>query len=1079
MSSTNVLDAPGVYRQYVDELFAEEMYPETWLQVLYVASALLFVMALRGLGHPSTSKMGNLYGVTGIVLAIAAVYASKYVFGIGYWIIPLALVPGALLGIAGALAVKMTGMPQMVGLLNAFGGLAAALEGLALFADQYEESRQDYLGKGSKDLVFQDIFYLLGICVGMLTFTGSITACLKLQGTIRKNFIPPGRTVINLLVFLVLIGLGVGVSVTGLRSEAGLAMVLVFTFLSALYGILFVLAIGGADMPVVISVLNSGSGWAGVFAGFMLQNSLIIIASAFVGASGAILSYLMCLGMNRSLYNVLVGGFGEGSKKAVGPAQKFEGQPTTITVKDTVGAMLVAKTVIIVPGYGMAAARAQHAVSEMVTLMRARGVNVRFGIHPVAGRLPGHMNVLLAEANVPYDVVFSMDEINGDFPNTDLVLVIGANDTVNPAAQTDPNSAIAGMPVLEVWKAAKCVVMKRSLATGYANVDNPLFIYPKTNMLLGDAKKTLDAVLEGLRAAEPAAQSKDKGLMIGKARAPVVIEVEAAPPSPRPETFLKVGVLNDTTATEKRVALTPSTMKKLLKLGVETLVQSGAGAKAGFADQLYLIAGATMCDSAEAVFANADVVLKITTPTVADIERMRPGTVLVGMVSPATNAELLDRAKEVGITLMAMDAVPRITRAQKMDVLSSMAKIAGYRAVIEAATHFQRFFNPEITAAGKYPPAKFLVIGAGVAGLQAIGTANSLGALVRAFDTRMECKDQVESMGGEFLMLEFNEDGAGEGGYAKVMSDEFIAKEMELFLAQAKEVDVIITTAAIPGRRSPVLIKTYHVDAMRAGTVIVDLAALGGGNCELTRPGETYVYEDRVTVIGSTDLPSRMAEQSSEMYGMNLFHLLEEMGGGKGFRVDFGNEVIRGMTVVHQHEVTYPPPKVINPTGGASTKAAPQLVVAEAKPKKLSWASRRLFGIISAGELVVAAVVAVLIGLIAAFSPADWASLWMVFVLAAWVGYLLVINVTSALHTPLMSVSNAISGIVILGGMVGVSRNKTDYFNDDSILASEWAFVDRGSASITLNTIAIFCAAINAFGGFMVSHRMLNMFRRS
>ena len=395
-----------------------------------------------------------------------------------------------------------------------------------------------------------------------------------------------------------------------------------------------------------------------------------------------------------------------------------------------------------------------------------------------------------------------------------------------------------------------------------------------------------------------------------------------------------------------------------------------------------------------------------------------------------------------------MDAVPRISRAQKLDALSSMANIAGYRAVIEAANNFGRFFTGQITAAGKVPPAKVLVIGAGVAGLAAIGAAKSLGAIVRAFDTRLVVKEQIESLGGEFLELEFAEDGSGEGGYAKTMSKEFIDAEMALFAEQAEEVDIIITTALIPGKPAPKLITEEMVKTMRQGSVIVDLAAGQGGNCEVTKPNEIYQYHG-VTIVGLTDLPSRMASQSSQLYGTNLWHLLKDMGGNDKFTVNLEDEVIRGALVAHQGDVTFPPPKIAQPSPATPVKSEAKIVTSEDKTSKsgkggLLWAILAILALVGIG-----------IG-----APTSFLSHFTVFILACFVGWQVIWNVAPALHTPLMSVTNAISGIIIIGGMLQISG-------------------DISSPTTILGAIAILVGTINICGGFLVTQRMLKMFRRT
>lgn len=775
------------------------------------------------------------------------------------------------------------------------------------------------------------------------------------------------------------------------------------------------MAIGGADMPVVISMLNSLSGFATVAAGFMLSNQLLVISGSFVGCSGVILSAIMCTAMNRSIKNVLLGGFGDGAGvKKSSAAKEVDGKVTEVSAEDVVEMLTGSKSVVIVPGYGMAVAKAQHAVADMTSSLRSRGIKVRFAIHPVAGRLPGHMNVLLAEARVPYDIVLGMDEINSDFPQTDVVLVIGANDTVNPSAQTDPDSPIAGMPVLEIWKAKQTIVMKRSLNVGYAGVDNPLFLHPNNAMLLGDAKKSVDKLVDLLRAAAKPAAATVKDIEEGQSDAIAVVKVDeftSKIPELQAAAFIRVGVIREVEEGEERVAIVPSTAKRLLKSGMQLVVERGAGAGGGFQDAHYEMVGAEMKETAAEVFESADIVMKIREPTnhpsgKHEIDMVPEGKTLVSFVQPRTEPGklLLERASAAGINLLAVDAIPRISRAQSLDVLSSQAKIAGYRAVIESAHTYQRFFNGEITAAGKFDASKILVVGAGVAGLAAIGTAVSLGSIVRAFDTRLETKDQVESMGGEFLVLEFSEDGGDAGGYAKVMSDEFIAKEMDMFREQAKECQIIITTAAIPGRPAPKLIMKDAVDNMQPGSVIVDLAGATGGNCELTRPGETYVYDNRVTIIGVTDLISRMSWQASSMYANNMANLLDLLcpvppkgsEEPRGLNINMEDQVIRGMTVVKEGEVTWPPPAdVVKTSAGQGPKAAESTGKAATAPKP-SVFSTRVLDLVTVGELVIDAALALFFGIVAAYAPASFISQLMSFMLSGWIGYYLVWDGESA-----------------------------------------------------------------------------------
>ena len=459
--------------------------------VAYIAASVLFILSLGGLSNQETARKGNIYGVIGMAIAFIATALSADVTG--YSTLAAVILPGVMIGAIVASRVAMTSMPELVAILHSFVGLAAVLVGVANYL------QPDPTLIGAEETIHQlEIF--IGVFIGAITFTGSVVAFGKLRAIISsKPLMLPARHVLNLAMLGASIWLGFEF-MTGVET-AGLQPLLIMTAIAAVLGLHLVLGIGGADMPVVISMLNSYSGWAAAAAGFMLSNDLLIVTGALVGSSGAILSYIMCRAMNRSFISVILGGFGAGATASQGSPQ-VDGEATSTTVEEAVDLLGAAKNVIIVPGYGMAVAQAQHPVSDITKILRDRGKIVRFGIHPVAGRLPGHMNVLLAEAKVPYDIVLEMDEINQDFPETDLVLVIGANDTVNPSALEDPGSPIAGMPVLEVWNASNVIVLKRSLSTGYAGVDNPLFYRENTQMLFGDAKTNVSAILGKLLEAE-------------------------------------------------------------------------------------------------------------------------------------------------------------------------------------------------------------------------------------------------------------------------------------------------------------------------------------------------------------------------------------------------------------------------------------------------------------------------------------------------------------------------------------------------------------------------------------------------
>jgi NAD(P) transhydrogenase subunit alpha len=524
-----------------------------------------------------------------------------------------------------------------------------------------------------------------------------------------------------------------------------------------------------------------------------------------------------------------------------------------------------------------------------------------------------------------------------------------------------------------------------------------------------------------------------------------------------------IGVPRETAAGEKRVATVPEAVEKLIKLGFRVAVQSGAGDAANFADDTYRAAGAEIVADAARLWASADIVFKVRAPSMAEIGLMRDGatssTTLVSFIWPAQNPELMQTLAEKRATVLAVDSVPRISRAQKLDALSSMANIAGYRAVIEAAHHFGRFFTGQITAAGKVPPAKIFVIGAGVAGLAAIGAASGLGAIVRANDTRPEVADQIKSLGGEFVPVEYVEEGSGVGGYAKVMSEGFQKAQREVFARQAKEVDVIITTALIPGKPAPKLITAEMVRSMRPGSVIVDLAAEQGGNCELTEPGEVVVKHG-VTIIGYTDLPSRLAKQSSTLYATNLLRLTEELCKAKDgvINVNMDDEVIRGTTVIKEGTITWPPPP-------PKLSAAPAVKPAAAKPAAPAHGSAGAPAP-ARTTAIVFLVAAALFWFIGAKAPAAFLEHFTVFVLACFVGYMVIWNVTPALHTPLMSVTNAISSIIAIGALVQVAPPITD----SAERPTTWI--------VALALVSIALVAINMFGGFAVTQRMLQMFRK-
>ena len=521
---------------------------------------------------------------------------------------------------------------------------------------------------------------------------------------------------------------------------------------------------------------------------------------------------------------------------------------------------------------------------------------------------------------------------------------------------------------------------------------------------------------------------------------------------------MKIGIPKEIHQGEMRVATTPEAAAQIMKLGFSVSIESGAGLGANISDEAYKEVGVEIVADTRTLWKQSDIVMKVRAPelnpklAIEETELLSPGATLISFIWPAQNEALMQKLAAKHVTVLAMDSVPRLSRAQKLDALSSMANIAGYRAIVEAAQYFGRFFTGQITAAGKIPPAKVLVIGAGVAGLAAIGTAKGMGAIVRSFDTRPEVKEQIESMDAEFLMLDFKEEGGGSGGYAKTMSKEFIEAEMALFAQQAKEVDIIVTTALIPGRPAPKLITAAMVESMKPGSVIVDLAAEQGGNCELTEKDQVVVKHD-VTLIGYTNLPSRLANQSSQLYSTNLRHLLTELCPEKNgvINVNMDDEVIRGTTVIKEGNITWPPPAPKLSAAPAPQTEAPAYpsVLEQQKKSIIPNSVKQLLPIIIGGLALFG---------IGAVAPESFMTHFTVFVLACFVGYQVIWNVSHSLHTPLMSVTNAISSIIVIGALVQIST--------------------ANSTVTVLAGLAILLAAINIVGGFLVTRRMLEMFRK-
>lgn len=993
-------------------------------------------------------------GMIGMAIALlATMFVPKFT---GYMTFFLWSAPGAIVGFYIANKVEMVQMPQLVAAYHSLVGLAAVLVGFANFFEI------GHIATPFEGMYMHFVETFLGIFIGAVTFTGSVVAFLKLQGTIKGAplilFPGNGRHWLN-LACLVAIGVFQVVYCFVWDNFALQCLLLLGnTLISFFIGWHLIMAIGGADMPVVVSMLNSYSGWATAAAGFMLDNDAMIVTGSLVGSSGAILSYIMCTAMNRSFISVILGGFGgevsttssSSSSSSSSSAKAQEQRPVNSIVSTDLAKLLMgANNIVIIPGYGMAVAKAQYSIAELTDILRKCGKKVVFAIHPVAGRLPGHMNVLLAEAHVPYSIVLEMDEVNPTMDDVDVAIVVGANDIVNPSAMSDPHSPIAGMPIIESFRAKNVIVNKRSMASGYSGIDNPLFYYDNTKMYFGDAKSAFEQLLGEIRTQAASLIKEREQVALDEPGEKTSLVQEEALPADLPPVQLVLGVLKETTPLERMVALIPSTVLALRKRGYGVVVETGAGVESSFPDELYRKCGATIAPSAQQVMKSAKVILKVKPPTPEEMELFTAEHTLISYFYPRQNAENIETMRKRGVTVLAMDMVPRTSKAQKLDALSSMSNLAGYRAVIEAAHRMGRVFTGQITAAGKMPPCTVYVIGAGVAGLAAIGTAKSLGAVVKAFDIRKSVKDQIESMGGEFTPCPTDEDLEDESGYARPPSASYIEAEMRLFREVIPTVDVVISTASIPGKRV-IMVTKDMVESMKPGSCIVDLGASSGGNCELCEPGKTICHKG-VWIIGNTDLVSRMSTQASSLYSQNIFNLIDMLGKkASDFSIKKEDETIRQFVVCEKGELLFPPPKMAVAVA-KKKKAAVAKPAADAKPKDADdgWGEHIVRNLAITMAFLFSTIFLV---------PFSFCAHLLDFVLAIVVGYHVIWSVTPSLHTPLMSVTNAISGIIVVGGMLELGA-PTDF-----------------SIKAILGALATALASVNIFGGFYITHRMLEMF---
>lgn len=1022
----------------------------THVGLFSLTAAIMFIMSIRGLNKHSTSKEGNLIGMLATALGILSILVSPGFNGAHLRFLVTFLTAGAV-GYVAASQVSMEEMPQLIAGFHSFVGLAAVAAGFASFCHLEPFS------------ALKALETVVGTAVGMLTFTGSVVAAGKLHGIIPgRPIIIPGRWLWNIG------GLAASAALTTLfctpavhASSLGVVYLGLNTTIWAGLGANMVLPIGGADMPVVVSLLNAFSGLATSAMGFMLSNNLLSITGALVSSSGFLLSDIMCRGINRSMTNVLLGGFGV---EDGGPSRDAAagGPVSEVSSANFVGTLLSAKRVVIVPGYGLAVARCQGRLAEIVAMLREHGVLVHFAIHPVAGRLPGHMNVLLAEADVPYDIVKEMEQIGPNLPEFDVAIVVGANDIVNPATQEDPSSPIYGMPAIKVWECKTCVVLKRSMATGYSGVDNPLFYRPNVKMLFGDAKQSLDAVYHLLDAHNRSGwDTIDSVSLVASSRRST--SEEESYPTP----CKVVGVIRERREGEQRVSVAPSVVPALRRMGFSLMLEAGAGVAAGFSDEDYTRCGEVrIVESAMEVLQEAHVILKVNEPLQDEVQLLMGGQVMIGLWDMRGTEALMMALRQSQATFVNLALVPRVSRAQKLDALTSMANIAGYRAVLDAFSRLPRFSRSSVTACGAMPPARVFVIGAGVAGLSAIATAHAMGAQVFANDVRDAAREQVESLGAEFVPVDAHGiAGEGSGGYATAMDDAFHKAQLRTYAQQLPSMDVVITTAMIPNAAAPLLITEQAVGTMRRGSVIVDLAAQTGGNCALTSPSEVVISANGVAVVGETNYPSTMAAQASELLGNNFAALLEVLGGAEELGgpdgVNWDDPIVKPAAVVHNGVVAWPPPPRPTLPPQPNIEAQPAAIAQQPQTLQPPQEASALVQWLQdhQHELSLGVGGAVVLGLGLGTNIPDQELTQMGYwVLSLLIGHFTVAGVTPALHTPLIAVTNAISGIIVVGGMLQLSG---------PLLSARVAFA----------LAAVFLSSVNIAGGFAVTQRMLEMFR--
>lgn len=1066
------------------------------LNAIYLFSSVCFIFCLRGLSDHKTSRRGNLLGCVGIVTAILVTF-NQVGFGFRYGLFAIIIIPAIILGYYIAKSVSMVQMPQLVALFHGFVGLAALLVSFSKFHSF------SFLSSEMNTLHLLELF--VGTFIAAITFTGSLVAAGKLSEVLEnKSLKLKAKKLINVVSIVLITTLGyyfINSDVLSTKTACLYTSLVIELFL----GFHLTASIGGGDMPVVISVLNSYSGFSTAINGFLLNNSLLITSGSLIGSSGAILSYIMCVGMNRHIGNIILGGWDDEESIEYVKEKQSKKDVNTITSKFVADAIINAKKVVIIPGYGVAVSKCQRELADIANILKAKKVDVVFAIHPVAGRMPGHLNVLLAEANVPYQIVKEMEDVNPTIATADIILVVGANDIVNPSTY-DASSKIYGMPVIEAWKGKKVVVLKRSLATGYSHIDNPLFYYPNTYILFGDAKLTTNQILNVLNdyithksILETVDTKKVGSIEMMEKQSEAIPELDDSSSTDNvkdkideeeyPKARKILGLIrgeekyetDSTPGTSNTilVPLTPKFIPRLKKMGFRVLVEMDIGTNILIYNEEYLKFGAEL-STRENILKACNIIIKVDPPTPDLINEISDNTVFISYIWPGINQTLLEsmvrNKQKQNITFLAIDEVPRSTRAQKLDIRSSMSNLQGYRAILEAFFILPKFSKSSTTAAGKIKPAKVFVIGAGVAGLQAIVTAKSLGAIVFAHDTRLSTEEEIKSCGGIFIKVPKVENKST-GPYATTMSEEYNQLQKQIFKKVIKRCDVVICSASIPGKTSPKLVTTDMIKLMKPGSVAVDLATeFGdkennwGGNIECSQSNKNIIVNG-VHILGRDKIERNMPIQASDLFSMNIINLLEEMGGGLQFNVDMNNDIIKSLVVVKNGIILYNASKTVEKLDKSESVFAikkedifddsEDVIDISEREKDISKGPTLIQRIFASDAFFFLSLFAILVmicifGSFLSIKDLHHVSL---FVFSLIIGYHSVWSVTPALHTPLISVTNALSGVIIIGSMIEYGSGIQEL-------------------STFLSAIATFLAALNLSGGFYVTKRMLDMFSK-